>query len=68
MNERGYLAFSRKPGECFTIYTAEGEINICIRESSFNRIKLNIEAPKSVKILRDELINKGDNNEQKTLP
>jgi len=60
---KGNLSFSRKPGECFTIFTSEGEIKVCIVDSSYTRIRVSVNAPEQVLILRDELIKRDNNNE-----
>lgn len=46
------LIISRKSGECFT---AGDDIRICVLEISGDKVKIGIEAPKNVKILRSEV-------------
>jgi len=60
---KGYLSFSRKPGEGFTIFTDEGEIKVCIVDSSYTRIRVSVNAPEHMLILRDELIDKENKHE-----
>lgn len=60
---KGYLSFSRKPGEGFTIFTDEGEIKVCIVDSSYTRIRVSVNAPEHMLILRDELIDKEKKHE-----
>lgn len=61
--KKGYLSFSRKPGEGFTIFTDEGEIKVCIVEGSYTRIRVSVNAPEHMLILRDELIDKEKKHE-----
>lgn len=46
------LIISRKLGESFLI---GGDIKVCVVESSKDKVRLGIEAPKNVKIIRAEL-------------
>lgn len=50
------LKITRKPGEGLTITTSDGEIHIDFEIKSGKQIKLSIDAPRAVEILRDELI------------
>ena len=59
--DRGGLAFSRKHGESFTIFTSDGPVNVTITDCSYSRVRIKVKAPKHLTILRDELIK---NNEQ----
>ena len=61
--KQGNLSFSRKPGEGFTIFTDQGEIRVCIVESSYTRVRVSVNAPDEMLILRDELINKEKKDE-----
>jgi len=50
------LKITRKPGEGLTIITSDGEIHIDVEIKSGNQIKLAIDAPRKIEILRDELL------------
>lgn len=51
------LKITRRPGEGITLITSDGEIYITYeRLNSAKQIKLAIDAPDEVEILRDELI------------
>lgn len=50
------LKITRKPGEGLTIITSDGEIHIDFEIKSGKQIKLSIDAPVEVEILRAELI------------
>jgi len=52
------LVLNRKVGESFTI---NGEIKIKIL-NDFGIVRVGIDAPKHIKIIRDELINKTQNS------
>lgn len=49
------LILNRKPGESITI---DDNINIKILDGYHGSIRVGIEAPKHIKIIRDELLNK----------
>lgn len=51
------LILNRKPGESITI---SGNINIKILPGSHGYIRVGIEAPKDIKIVRDELLEKNN--------
>lgn len=63
------LILTRKQGEAFLI---GGEIEVSISEINGDRVRIAIQAPKNVKILRKELKDAGDLNveaaERATLP
>jgi len=52
------LMITRKPGEGLTIKTSDGDIHIDLDIRSGKQIKLSIDAPDSVKVWRDELLQK----------
>jgi len=55
--EIGSLSFSRKVKESFTIFTDQGNILITISNVEYNsKVKISVKAPKTIKILRNELI------------
>ena len=52
MVEQGSLTFSRKPGDCFAI----GEdITVSIVRVNGDTVRLNIKAPKDLRICRDDM-------------
>lgn len=52
------LTLSRKEGESIIISTSDGEVRVTIKAiKSGEQVKLSIEAPDVVEILREELIN-----------
>lgn len=57
------LILSRKPGETLVI---NNEIEVKIIEISGDKVKIGIEAPKNVKILRQELSQTMDSNKAST--
>lgn len=53
------LVLSRKEGESFSMLTPGGEtITVRLNGTEYGRASIGIEAPKAVKILRDDLIKK----------
>ena len=52
------LMITRKPGEGLTIKTSDGDIHIDLDIRSGKQIKLSIDAPDSVKVWRDEILQK----------
>ena len=58
------LILSRKQNESFLIEGKEGKIEIIVTEISGGQVRLGIHAPKSYKILRQELIQTMENNRQ----
>jgi len=50
------LVLSRKKGETIQVSSAAGEIRITVAEVRGGRVRLSIEAPRSVRVLRSELI------------
>lgn len=54
------LILSRKTDESFTI---DGQIKIKIL-SSYGRVRIGIDAPKHIQIVRDELIEKQEKNQK----
>ena len=56
--EIGSLVFARKLNEAFTIYTDSGNIEITIKEINTysNQVRLRINAPKNIKIMRDNAV------------
>jgi len=52
MREQGSLSFSRQPGECFAI----GEnITVSIVRVKGDTVRVNIRAPKDLRICRDDM-------------
>ena len=52
MAEQGSLTFTRKPGDCFAI----GEdITVSIVSVNGDKVKVNIRAPKDLRICRDDM-------------
>ena len=52
MTEQGSLTFTRKPGDCFAI----GEdITVSIVKVKGDNVRVNIKAPRDVKIHRDDM-------------
>ena len=52
MGEQGSLTFTREPGDCFAI----GEdITVSIVRVKGNKVKVNIRAPRSLRICRDDM-------------
>jgi carbon storage regulator len=60
MEDRVMLVLSRKAGESIQI---DGQIKITIVTVSGNRVKVGIEAPEEVQILRSELRDSRENTE-----
>jgi len=53
------LVLSRKKGESFSMLTPGGEtITVSLNSTEHGKASIGIEAPRSVKILRDDLIKK----------
>lgn len=59
------LILQRKKGEAITI---DGNIKVSIVEITSDKVKLAIEAPKSISIMRDELIEAAKNNKEAATP
>jgi carbon storage regulator len=55
------LILSRKPGQSFTV---NDNIEITIVDISGDKVKIGIEAPKDVKILRNELLQTMEQNKK----
>jgi carbon storage regulator len=55
------LVLSRKHGECIVI---DGGVTVRVIEVAGNRVRLGIEAPKEISILRSELGTKIQKNER----
>jgi carbon storage regulator len=53
------LILSRKPGQSFRI---NGNIEITVMDISGDKVKIGIEAPREMKILRNELIDTMEQN------
>jgi len=49
------LILSRREGESVILETSEGPISVAITNVDGNQIKMGLDAPESVKILREEL-------------
>lgn len=54
------LALTRKVRERIVLKTSDGDVVIEVVKINGNRVKIGIEAPKSVAILRSELETKGE--------
>jgi len=52
------LVLSRREGESIVLWPADVEIKVTVLELHGNFVRLGIDAPDSVKILRDELVGK----------
>jgi len=65
----GFLRITRKVGEGFTLYVPEGagpiEMYVSVTDAYKNRAGIAISAPKEVKILRDEIIDRGQKEKAK---
>lgn len=57
------LTINRRPGEAFTLQTSDGPIRIIYRCHRRGGAHISIEAPQSVKVLRDELLNQPERRE-----
>jgi sRNA-binding carbon storage regulator CsrA len=51
------LVITRKPGERFTLETVDGTIEIAIVKFHHGGVQIGIDAPSSVKVCRDDMIN-----------
>ena len=64
------LAISRRPGESVVVQLASGEkITITVVRISGRQVKLAVDAPKQVPVVRSELLEdgvKGNNGERRT--
>lgn len=49
------LSLTRRPSETIQILTSDGMIEVTISDIQRNQAKINIEAPKAIKILRSEI-------------
>ena len=61
MIDIGTLVINRKEGEAFIV--GDGDRELCrveVVSRSKGRVTLKIEAPKNIKILREEILTKGD--------
>lgn len=56
------LVVTRKMGESVTV--AEGLVTVVVCEIKGNRVKLGFQAPKEMKILRTEIMEKPDHHDQ----
>ena len=54
------LVLSRLETERIVLKTSDGPITVIVAKINGNRVKIGIEAPKSVTILRSELETKGE--------
>jgi sRNA-binding carbon storage regulator CsrA len=52
----GALTLERKEGQAVVLETSSGNIRVSFSHLRSTRIKIHIEAPQAVKILREELI------------
>ena len=50
------LKLTRRVGEALILTTSDGEIVVSLERLSESQVKIGIEAPKSVRVLRDELV------------
>ena len=55
------LVLTRTRGESIVIQTTDGPIEVVVTRVLDGRVKIGINAPDNVKILRTELIEKGSN-------
>ena len=53
------LVITRKTNEGITLNTSDGEIHISVSTGTNAQVKVAIEAPEAVTVLRDELVNRG---------
>ena len=51
------LVLSRREGEAIILETSDGPIRVTLTEYNGQQTRVGVEAPKSVKILREELLN-----------
>lgn len=58
------LVLSRRVGESIQIPVAEGMITIRIVAFNGNQVRVGVEAPQSVQILRDDMVHKKPRAEQ----
>lgn len=49
------LSLTRRPSETIQILTSDGMIEVTISDIQRDQAKINIEAPKAIKILRSEI-------------
>jgi carbon storage regulator len=54
------LVLSRREGEALILNTSDGEIVVSIELLQGSQVKVGIDAPQSVKVLRDELVEEVD--------
>ncbi len=52
------LVLKRKPGEAIVLECADGRIVVRLRSENRGDVKFQIEAPASVRILREEMLDK----------
>jgi carbon storage regulator CsrA len=50
------LVLSRREGEAIILETSDGPITIRLTEYNGNQTRVGVEAPRSVKVLREELL------------
>lgn len=73
------LILSRKPGETLLIepnpeeggpqdWFAEGPIKLRVNSITGNQVRIGIEAPRAIRILREELVNGSGTSDRETLP
>jgi carbon storage regulator CsrA len=54
------LTLSRREDEALILETSDGSIEVWVDRIRGSSVKLSIDAPKEVRVLRDELIDQGD--------
>lgn len=54
------LVLGRREGEGLVFNTKDGPIHVLVQMIGGGRVRLALDMPKSVKVLRDELTEKGD--------
>jgi carbon storage regulator CsrA len=57
------LKLTRREGEALILTTSDGEIVVSLERLSGSQVKLGIEAPKSVRVLRGELLGSIEDSE-----
>ena len=57
------LVLSRKRGESILIHTPQGTIRVLLLDRNADRVRLGIDAPTEVKVMRAELLEKRKDTE-----
>ncbi len=57
------LILSRKPNETIVLKTSDGDVTVMVTKMFDGRVLLGFEAPKTVKVMRSELLPNASQNE-----